>query len=115
MALKKRRASKGLLFHSDRGIQYANKAFTKKLSSFEFIPSMSRKGISIDNAVSESFFNSLKRELIHRKSTLISQKRMKFQIIDFIENWYNKKRMHSALDYKTIEQFNANNKLHMPE
>ena len=115
MALKNRRASKGLLFHSDRGVQYANKAFTKKLSSFEFIPSMSRKGISIDNAVSESFFNSLKRELIHRKSTLISQKRMKFQIIDFIENWYNKKRMHSALDYKTIEQFNANNKLDMPE
>lgn len=115
MALKNRRASKGLLFHSDRGIQYANKAFTKKIKSFEFIPSMSRKGNSIDNAVSESFFNSLKRELIHRKSTLISQKRMKDEIIDFIENWYNKKRMHSALGYKTIEEFTANNNLSMPE
>ncbi|TDO97099.1 IS3 family transposase [Flavobacterium sp. 245] len=115
MAVKNRKVSKGLLFHSDRGVQYANKAFTKKLTSFEFIPSMSRKGSSIDNAVSESFFNSLKRELIHRKSTLISQKLMKAEIIDFIENWYNKKRMHSALDYKTIEQFNANNNLSMPE
>lgn len=108
MAIGNRTVSKGLIFHSDRGVQYANKAFTSKLNSYECIRSMSRKGNSIDNAVCESFFNSLKRELIYRKSELINQKIMRGEIFEFIENWYNKKRMHSALNYKTIEQFNAN-------
>lgn len=107
MAVRNRPISIGLIFHSDRGVQYANKAFTTKLNSYECIRSMSRKGNSIDNAVSESFFNSLKRELIHRKSKLISQKLMKGEIFEFIENWYNKKRIHSALNYKTIEEFTA--------
>jgi putative transposase len=109
MAVKNRAVSKELIFHSDRGVQYANKAFTKKLNSYGCISSMSRKGNSTDNAVSESFFSSLKRELIHRKSKLIKQKLMRAEIIDFIENWYNKKRIHSALGYKTIEQFTAIN------
>ena len=111
MAVKNRTVIEGLIFHSDRGVQYANKAFTNKLNSYQITSSMSRKGNSIDNAVSESFFNSLKRELIHRKSTLITQKLMKSEIFDFIENWYNKKRIHSALGYKTIEQFTAINNL----
>lgn len=111
MAISNRTVSKGLIFHSDRGVQYANKAFTSQLNSYECIRSMSRKGNSVDNAVSESFFNSLKRELIHRKSKLISQKLMKVEIYEFIENWYNKKRTHSALNYLTIEQFNKINNL----
>lgn len=108
MAIGNRRVLKGLIFHSDRGVQYANKAFTQKLDSYQCIRSMSRKGDSIDNAVCESFFSSLKRELIYRKSELINQKHMRGEIFEFIENWYNKERMHSALNYKTIEQFNAN-------
>ncbi|WP_035643501.1 IS3 family transposase [Flavobacterium sp. ASV13] len=111
MATANREASKGLLFHSDRGVQYANKIFVAKLDSYQCTRSMSRKGSSIDNAVAESFFNTLKRELIHRKSTLISQKLMKAEINEFIENWYNRKRIHSTLDFKTIEQFNATNGL----
>ncbi len=111
MASANREASKGLLFHSDRGVQYANKIFVAKLNSYKCIRSMSRKGSSIDNAVAESFFNTLKRELIHRKNTLISQKIMKEEIAEFIENWYNRKRIHSALNFKTIEQFNAANGL----
>lgn len=111
MAISNRTVANGLIFHSDRGVQYANKAFTKKLDSNKCIRSMSRKGNSLDNAVSESFFNSLKRELIHRKSKLISQKKMKEEIFEFIENWYNKKRIHSTLNYKTIEEFNAINNL----
>lgn len=111
MAVTNRRVLNGLVFHSDRGVQYANKAFTMKLDSCKCIRSMSRKGNSIDNAVSESFFGSLKRELIYRKRNLITKKQMKEEIFEFIENWYNKKRIHSALNYKTIEQFNAINNL----
>jgi len=106
MAKSNRTILKGMIFHSDRGVQYANKAFTSELNSYQCIRSMSRKGNSLDNAVSESFFNSLKRELIYRKSKLITQKLMKAEIYEFIENWYNKKRIHSALNYLTIEQFN---------
>lgn len=111
MAVTNRKVVNGLVFHSDRGVQYANKAFTKKLNSYKCKRSMSRKGDSLDNAVSESFFGSLKRELIDRKSNLISKKQMKEEIFEFIENWYNIKRIHSALKYKTIEQFNAINNL----
>lgn len=115
MAIANRKASKGLLFHSDRGVQYASKVFIAKLKSYQCTRSMSRKGSSIDNAVAESFFNTLKRELIHRKSKLISQKLMKREIAEFIENWYNRKRTHSALNYKTIEQFNTTNSLKKSE
>lgn len=115
MAISNRTVVNGLIFHSDRGVQYANKAFTEKLDSNKCIRSMSRKGNCLDNAVSESFFNSLKRELIHRKNKLIAQKQMKEEIFEFIENWYNKKRIHSALNYKTIEQFNAIDNLQKPE
>ncbi|MFD2941805.1 IS3 family transposase [Flavobacterium notoginsengisoli] len=106
MAVAKRNASLGLLFHSDRGVQYANRAFSQKLLSCQFIKSMSNKGCSCDNAVSESFFSSLKRELTDRNNNLFTRRRMKKEIYDFIENWYNTKRIHTALENKTIEQFN---------
>ncbi|MBF4519432.1 IS3 family transposase [Flavobacterium sp. ANB] len=109
MALTNRKVLSGLIFHSDRGVQYANKAFTRKLDSYKCIRSMSRKGDHLDNAISESFFSSLKRELIDRKSNLLSKKQMKVEIFEFIENWYNKNRIHTALNYKTIEQFNSVN------
>ena len=107
MAVNNRAVSNGLVFHSDRGVQYANRAFTNKLNSYKCTRSMSRKGDHFDNAVSESFFSSLKRELIDRKGNLLTKKQMKSEIFEFIENWYNKKRIHSALNYKTIDQFNA--------
>jgi len=109
MAVTNRKGKKGLIFHSDRGVQYASKIFTDKLNSYQFTRSMSRKGNYWDNAVSESFFNSLKRELIHRNSKLITPKVMTAAIFEFIENWYNKARIHSALNDKTIEQFNSLN------
>lgn len=107
MAVKNRKVSNGLLFHSDRGVQYANRVFTAKLDSYKCIRSMSRKGDHLDNSVSESFFSSFKRELIDRKGKLLTQKMMREEIFEFIENWYNKKRRHSALNYKTIEEYNA--------
>lgn len=107
MAISNRKVQDGLIFHSDRGTQYANKLFTSTLSQHKCVQSMSRKGNSIDNAVSESFFNSLKRELIYSQKTLLTPKEMRAEVFDYIENWYNKKRRHSALKYKTIEEFNA--------
>lgn len=107
MAVNNRKIIDELIFHSDRGVQYANKSFTTVVNSYPNVTrSMSHKGSSIDNAVAESFFNTLKRELI-RKLPLLSKEEMKIQIYDFIENWYNKKRIHSSLNYKTIEEFNA--------
>ncbi len=96
----------GLVFHSDRGLQYANKVFTSKLNEFNCIPSMSRTGDSLDNAAAESFFNTLKRELIYKQKRLLTTDEMKIEIFDYIENWYNKKRIHSSLNNKTIEEFN---------
>lgn len=107
MAVKNRKITNQLLFHSDRGVQYANKSFTAIVNSYPNITrSMNLKGSSIDNAVAESFFNTLKRELI-RKLPLLSKEEMKTEICDFIENWYNKQRIHSSLNYKTIDEFNA--------
>ncbi|WP_433765793.1 IS3 family transposase [Flavobacterium ginsenosidimutans] len=107
MAVNNRDLRDGLLFHSDRGTQYANKLFTSTLKQYKCIQSMSGKGSSIDNAVSESFFNSLKRELIYSQKTLLTPKEMRAEIFEYIENWYNKKRRHTALKYKTIEEFNT--------
>lgn len=107
MAAAKRGIYKGLIFHSDRGVQYANKAFTDQLDSYGCIKSMNRKGDHFDNAVCESFFSSFKKELIYRKKTLLYQKQMEEEIVDYIENWYNMSRIHSTLNYQSIEQFNS--------
>ncbi|MBZ4035924.1 IS3 family transposase [Flavobacterium sp. 17A] len=110
MAISRREISNHLIFHSDRGLQYANKVFADKLNSYPCITrSMSRKGDFTDNALAESFFGTLKRELIYRQTKLLSKKKMKAEIFDFIENWYNRERIHSSLNLKTIEEFNAGN------
>jgi putative transposase len=108
-ATANRPVSEGLIFHSDRGVQYANKIFTNKLAEFKCIPSMSRKGDSKDNAVAESFFNTLKRELIYKQTRLLTRNEMKIEIFEYIENWYNMRRIHSSLNDKTIEEFNKIN------
>lgn len=105
-AIANRPATEGLIFHSDKGIQYANKLFTNKLAEYNCKPSMSRTGDSYDNAVVESFFNTLKREAIYKQTKLLTTGEMKIVILEYIENWYNKKRIHSSLNYMTIEEFN---------
>lgn len=108
MATSSCKVSKGLIFHSDRGVQYANGTFSSKLDSYQCIRSMSRKGDHLDNAVCESFFSSFKRELIH-KDKLVTPRQLRVDIFEYIENWYNKIRIHSALNYKSIEEFNKTN------
>ena len=111
MAIRNRSVQKGLIFHSDRGIQYANKKFANTIESYGIIRSMSRKGNCWDNAVAESFFKSLKTELIY-SNKLITKKQMELEIFEYIEIWYNKKRRHGALNYKTIEEFNNQNNIY---
>ena len=105
MALKNRKISKGLIFHSDRGVQYANKKFANTLESYKVKRSMSRKGNCWDNAVAESFFKSLKSELIYGNK-LLSRKEMEKEVFEYIELWYNKMRRHSSLNYLTIQEYN---------
>lgn len=109
MAIKNRKCKKDLVFHSDRGVQYASSKFARTIESYGVIRSMSRKGNCWDNAVAESFFKSLKTELIYGNN-LITKGKMELEIFEYIEIWYNKKRRHSTLNYKTIEEFNKQNK-----
>jgi len=105
MAIKNRKITEGLIFHSDQGVQYANSAFANTLESYKVVRSMSRTGNCWDNSVAESFFKSLKAELIYG-NTLITREEMEREIFEYIELWYNKKRRHSYLNYMTIEEFN---------
>ena len=91
MAIRNRNVQKGLIFHSDRDIQYANKKFVNTIESYDVIRSMSRKGNCFDNGVAESFFKSLKTELIYGNK-LITKEQMKLEVFEYIEIWYNKKR-----------------------
>ena len=111
MAIKNRNCEEGLIFHSDRGVQYASKKFANTIESYGVIRSMSRKGNCWDNAVAESFFKSLKTELIYGNK-LITKQQMELEIFEYIEIWYNKKRRHGALNYKTIEEFNNQNNIY---
>ena len=104
MALINRPICKQLIFHSDRGVQYASYQFTNELHSNEVVQNMSRKGNCWDNAVAENFFKILKSELVnHVKFKNILQ--AKTALFEFIEIWYNRKRKHAYLGYKTPEQY----------
>lgn len=90
-----RNIAPGLIFHSDRGVQYASNEFRDKLSEHGISQSMSRKGDCWDNAVAESFFATIKRELIY-KALWINQKNVRAGIHEYIEAFYNRKRKHST-------------------
>ena len=104
MALWRRGFPKGVLTHSDRGSQYASKAYRKIIADHGLVQSMSRKGNCWDNACVESFFHSLKVETIIDEP-LINRKQMKQAIFEYIEIDYNRTRRHSALGYLSPEQF----------
>jgi putative transposase len=102
--IRNRRPGAGLIIHSDRGVQYACKDFRKVLVKHRFVQSMSRKGDCWDNAVAESFFGIIKSELIHHERFKGPQDTLK-AIFEYIEVFYNRKRKHSTLGYKTPDQF----------
>ncbi len=103
-AIWRRKPKKGLLFHSDRGSQYASHSFQNLLKNHHAISSMSRKGNCWDNAVAESFFKIIKSELIyHCHYTTREEARM--SIFEYIECFYNCKRLHGSIGYKSPMQF----------
>jgi len=110
MALSRRKISAGLLLHSDRGSQYASKAYQQLLIQSGIICSMSRKGNCWDNSVMESFFRSLKVECIYQQK-FTEREQAKLAVFDYIEVFYNRQRKHSKLNYLSpmnYELANAN-------
>lgn len=104
MAMKNGRPGQGLSHHSDQGVQYACKVFQALLKTSGIQCSMSRKGNCWDNAVAESFFHTLKVELIHARSYSTRQE-ARAEIFDYIEVFYNRQRRHSVLGYLTPAEF----------
>jgi len=98
MAYQRRRPGKGLLHHSDRGSQYASDDYGYLLKSYGMRMSMSRKGDCWDNAVMESFFGTLKKELVHNRRYR-TRAEARQDIFEFIEVFYNRERLHSSLGY----------------
>jgi putative transposase len=97
-ALMDRRVGQGIIFHSDQGIQYASESFKKILKDHGFIQSMSRKGNCYDNAITETFFHTLKTELTSRMKYRTREEARR-SIFEYIEIFYNRKRLHSAIGY----------------
>ena len=106
MALNRRRHSHNLIVHSDRGAQFASAAYRQVLAQHSLTPSMSRKGNCYDNAFIESFFSSLKYELVyHHRFSDFAQART--AIFDYIETFYNRIRLHSSLAYQPPINFES--------
>ena len=99
MAIWKRKPAKGLIFHSDRGSQYASDDYRKILKTYGVVASMSRKGDCWDNAVAESFFHTLKIELVHHCDFEIREE-ARATIFEYIEVFYNRQRLHSSNGYE---------------
>lgn len=105
MALGRQDVKDGeMIAHSDRGSQYASEAYREKLRLCGIIASMSRKGNCWDNAHCESFFHSLKTELVYRTS-FKTRKEATQAIFEWIETWYNRQRLHSALEYMSPQDY----------
>lgn len=108
MALRLRQPEEGLIHHSDRGVQYTATAYRELLQVSGAIVSMSEKGNCWDNAVAESFFSTLKKELIYNKiggRQYANQAEAYTDLKNYIENWYNRERLHSTLGYLSPLQF----------
>jgi transposase InsO family protein len=103
-ALITRRPAPGLLHHSDRGIQYTSSALRALLHSWKALASMSAKGNCYDNAAMEAFWSTLKTESVHG-SHFQDLAEARLAIFDYIETFYNRKRLHSALGFKSPVEF----------
>lgn len=106
MALRRRRPGKGVLHHSDRGCQYASAAYRAALSDHGCIASMSRRGNCYDNAAMESFWSTLKHELVYRRP-FASRSEATTAIFEYIEAFYNRSRLHSSLGFKSPLAFES--------
>ena len=103
-AVKARRPTKGLVVHSDRGIQYCCEGFREKIAEYGFVQSTSRKGNCWDNAVSESLFRSIRTEWAY-PIDLDGLKHAEPELFEYIEVFYNNQRLHASLDYVSPADF----------
>jgi len=103
-ALRRRQPAPGLLHHSDRGSQYTSCAYQQVLAAHGILPSMSRQGNCWDNAPMESFFHSLKTECVSG-ANFQSLAEARQAVFAYIEVWYNRQRLHSALGYLSPVQY----------
>jgi putative transposase len=103
-AIADRQPQPGLVHHSDRGVQYASQPYVEMLGSKGIVPSMSRPGNPYDNAMCESFMKTLKKEEVHC-THYADLEQLRSNIGDFIDNYYNRCRLHSALDYLSPEAY----------
>ena len=99
LAVRQRRVHPGLIHHSDQAAQYSGLAYQRQLTTLGITPSMSRKGNCYDNAVAESFFSTLKNELVHHQTYHTRD------IFAFIEGFYNRQRLHQSLGYLSPLEF----------
>ena len=105
-ALLSRRPALGLLHHSDRGVQYTSRRYREMLASSGVEASMSRTGNCYDNAVVESFWGKLKTEMVYHEH-FATKAQARAAVFEYIEMFYNRKRLHAALDYLSPEAFEA--------
>ena len=110
MALAHRRPDRGLIWHSDQGSQFVSLAFGQKARAAGIAQSMGSKGDCFDNAVAESFFATLKKELIHRRSWT-TKAELRTEVFDYIETFYNRERRHSTLGQRSPADYE---KMHLP-
>ncbi len=106
MALQRCQPARGLIHHSDRGVQYASGPYRDVLERHGITQSMSRRGNCLDNAPMESFFASLKKEHVHQ-ARFRTREAAKAAVFDYIEVFYNRQRLHSALGYRTPAEARA--------
>lgn len=106
MALGRRRPPEHVIHHSDRGCQYASAEYRAELAAHQLLASMSRSGNCYDNAPMESFFATLKTELVHRR-TFVSRAQARQEIVGYVEGFYNPTRRHSALGYRSPMEFES--------
>ena len=103
-AITARKPIKGLIHHTDRGAQYRSAAYREMLARHGLVASMNGRKVPQDNAIAESFFSTLKNELIHH-ADLYTREQAKALIVEYIEQFYNRVRIHQSLGYCTPEQF----------
>lgn len=104
MAVEQRRPEPGLIHHSDQGILYGSTLYRQLLSRYGMVQSMSRKGNCYDNAVAESFFSSLKNEIVHHRD-YYTREQARAEIFEYIELFYNRRRLHQSLDYRSPMEY----------
>ena len=109
MAIRNRRPDKGIIFHSDRGSQYTSELVRSRLNLYGFRQSMSGKGNCYDNAITETFFSLLKKELVYL-TVFETREQARREIFEYIEIFYNRQRIHSSIGYLSPVEFEMKNR-----